>query len=70
MNVERLDTIKAGAVLGKHGEIVDLVRGAVDAGDDPNRIINEVLMQRWMWWVKNSPATRSSFRICWRWPSP
>jgi 5-methyltetrahydrofolate--homocysteine methyltransferase len=41
---ERLETIKAAVVFGKHGEIVDLVRGAVDAGDDPNRIINEALI--------------------------
>ncbi len=41
---ERLETIKAAVVFGKHGEIVDLVRRAVDAGDDPNRIINEALI--------------------------
>jgi 5-methyltetrahydrofolate--homocysteine methyltransferase len=41
---ERLDTIKAAVVFGKHGEIVDLVTSAVDAGDDPNRIINEALI--------------------------
>jgi corrinoid protein of di/trimethylamine methyltransferase len=41
---ERLETIKAAVVFGKHGEIVDLVRRAVDTGDDPNRIINEALI--------------------------
>lgn len=41
---ERLETIKAAVVFGKHSEIVDLVRKAVDAGDDPNRIINEALI--------------------------
>jgi hypothetical protein len=41
---ERLETIKAAVVFGKHGEIVDLVTRAVDAGDDPNRIINEALI--------------------------
>jgi 5-methyltetrahydrofolate--homocysteine methyltransferase len=41
---ERLETIKAVVIFGKHGEIVDLVRRAVDAGDDPNRIINEALI--------------------------
>jgi len=41
---ERLETIKAAVVFGKHGEIVDLVRRAVDSGDDPNRIINEALI--------------------------
>jgi 5-methyltetrahydrofolate--homocysteine methyltransferase len=41
---ERLDAIKAAVVFGKHGEIVDLVRRAVDSGDDPNRIINEALI--------------------------
>jgi len=41
---ERLETIKAAVVYGKHGEIVELVRGSVEAGDDPNRIINEALI--------------------------
>ncbi len=41
---ERLETIKAAVVFGKHGEIVDLVRRAVDTGDDPNRIITEALI--------------------------
>ena len=41
---ERLETIKAAVVFGKHGEIVELVRRAVDTGDDPNRIINEALI--------------------------
>jgi len=41
---ERLETIKAAVVFGKHGEIVDLVRRAVDTGDDPNMIINEALI--------------------------
>ena len=41
---ERLETIKAAVVYGKHGEIVELVRRSVDAGDDPNRIINEALI--------------------------
>ena len=41
---ERLETIKAAVVFGKHGEIVELVRRSVEAGDDPNRIINEALI--------------------------
>jgi 5-methyltetrahydrofolate--homocysteine methyltransferase len=41
---ERLETIKAAVVFGKHGEILELVRRAVDTGDDPNRIINEALI--------------------------
>ena len=41
---ERLETIKGAVVFGKHGEIVELVRRAVDTGDDPNRIINEALI--------------------------
>jgi 5-methyltetrahydrofolate--homocysteine methyltransferase len=41
---ERLETIKAAVVLGKHAEIVDLVRTALEAGDDPNRVINEALI--------------------------
>jgi len=41
---ERLETIKAAVIFGKHGEIVDLVRRSVDAGDDPNRIVNEALI--------------------------
>ena len=41
---ERLETIKAAVVYGKHGEIVELVRRSVEAGDDPNRIINEALI--------------------------
>ncbi len=41
---DRLETIKTAVVLGKHGEIEDLVRKAADAGEDLNRIINEALI--------------------------
>jgi corrinoid protein of di/trimethylamine methyltransferase len=41
---ERLETIKTAVVLGKHTEIEDLVRKAVDSGEDLDRIINDALI--------------------------
>jgi len=41
---DHLETIKSAVISGKHAEIKALVRSAVDAGLDPNRIINEALI--------------------------
>jgi len=39
-----LESIKNAVISGKHAEIKALVQGAVDAGLDPNSIINEALI--------------------------
>lgn len=41
---DHLETIKGAVISGKHAEIKALVQGAVDAGLDPNRIINDALI--------------------------
>ncbi|NTV56211.1 MAG: cobalamin-binding protein [Deltaproteobacteria bacterium] len=41
---DHLETIKSAVISGKHAEIKALVQGAVDAGLDPNRIINDALI--------------------------
>ncbi len=39
-----LETIKSAVISGKHAEIKALVQSAIDAGLDPNKIINEALI--------------------------
>ena len=41
---DHLETIKNAVISGQHDEIKALVRSAIDAGLDPNRIINEALI--------------------------
>jgi 5-methyltetrahydrofolate--homocysteine methyltransferase len=41
---DHLETIKNAVIGGKHAEIKTLVLDAIDAGLDPNRIINEALI--------------------------
>jgi corrinoid protein of di/trimethylamine methyltransferase len=41
---DHLETIKSAVISGKHAEIKALVQGAVDAGLDPNMIINDALI--------------------------
>ncbi len=41
---DHLETIKSAVIGGKHAEIKALVQSAVDAGLDPNAIINEALI--------------------------
>ena len=41
---DHLETIKNAVISGQHAEINALVRSAIDAGLDPNRIINEALI--------------------------
>jgi 5-methyltetrahydrofolate--homocysteine methyltransferase len=41
---DHLETIKSAVINGKHAEIKALVQGAIDAGLDPNTIINEALI--------------------------
>jgi 5-methyltetrahydrofolate--homocysteine methyltransferase len=41
---ERLERIKQAVVVGKHGEIQGMVKEAVEAGEDLNRIVNEALI--------------------------
>jgi 5-methyltetrahydrofolate--homocysteine methyltransferase len=41
---DHLETITSAVINGKHAEIKALVQGAIDAGLDPNRIINEALI--------------------------
>lgn len=40
----QLETIKNAVIVGKHAEIKSLVQSAVDAGLDPNTIINDALI--------------------------
>jgi 5-methyltetrahydrofolate--homocysteine methyltransferase len=41
---DHLETIKSAVINGKHAEIKALVQGAIDAGLDPDRIINDGLI--------------------------
>lgn len=41
---ERLDEIKTAVVNGKHLVVEEMVKGALEAGDDPNVIINDALI--------------------------
>jgi 5-methyltetrahydrofolate--homocysteine methyltransferase len=41
---DHLETIKSAVINGKHAEIKSLVQSAIDAGLDPNTIINDALI--------------------------